>query len=81
MESPYINLEKGVKQLFNRNYEEALILFDRQITLTPETPEAYLYRGHTRFILNDISGACTDWRKAFSLGNTSATRYTDKYCR
>jgi hypothetical protein len=81
MESPYINLERGVIELFNRNYEGAMIHFDSQIALTPETPEAYLYRGHTRFILKDIAGACTDWRKALSLGSIAATRFTDKHCK
>ena len=81
MESPYINLEKGVIELFNRNYERAMMHFDRQIAQTPETPEAYLYRGHTRFILNNMAGACTDWRKALSLGSIAATRYTGKYCK
>lgn len=81
MEPAFVNLEKGVIELFNRAYERAIVHFDKQISLTPETPEAYLYRGHTRFILNDITGACDDWRKALSLGSSVAARYTGKYCK
>jgi tetratricopeptide (TPR) repeat protein len=80
MEPEFINLEKGVIELFNLNYKNALVHFDRQITITPESHEAYLYRGHAKYILNDIAGACIDWRKALSLGNRSAPMFTGRFC-
>jgi tetratricopeptide (TPR) repeat protein len=80
MEPVFINLDKGIIELFNLNYKEALVLFDRQIASTPESHEAYLYRGHTKYILNDIAGACIDWRKALSLGNRNAAMFTGRFC-
>ncbi len=79
-ESAYANFDEGVIEYFNRNYREAIGLFDKQISLMPEMPEVFLYRGNAKFVLDDIRGACADWRKALELGSKEAVKYARKYC-
>lgn len=53
----------------SKNYDEALIEYDKVIKLEPENHLAFFNRGNTKFNLNDKLGACNDWTKAKELGS------------
>lgn len=59
---------------YNRlgKYDLALRDFDTVIGLDPKNEEAYNNRGWTRKSLNDVPGACKDWKTSKKLGNAEA---------
>ncbi len=81
MEPDFLYYEQGVIKYHNRDYSEAITLFNRQILKTPEFHKAFLYLGHSKFVLGDITGACLDWKKSRELGNGEAEKFISKYCR
>lgn len=64
-----------------RKQEEALQDFNKAIEINSDYSDAYLGRGTSKYNLKDYEGACNDWRKASSLGNTQATVQIEKYCK
>ena len=62
----YINLaqEKGVQE----KWYEALFYLNMAIELRPYSGYAYWGRGTVKNILGDKSGACSDFKKAESIG-------------
>lgn len=59
---------------YNRlgKYELAMRDFDTVIGLDAKNEEAYNNRGWARKALNDIPGACKDWKVSKKLGNSEA---------
>jgi hypothetical protein len=51
------------------------------IELKTDLSNAYLLRGELKKQLNDINGACLDWRIADSLGNGDATLKILENCK
>lgn len=80
MESMVMNYEKGVASYYDGYYNEAIDLFNRQVEVNPDFPEVFIFRGHSKFILGDITGACTDWKRAQVLGNDGMDKFIRKYC-
>jgi tetratricopeptide (TPR) repeat protein len=81
MEQVYLNYEQGLAKYYSGEYDKAIALFNRQVEKSPDFPELFLYRGHSKFLLNDLPGACQDWKKALNLGNAGADKFIRKYCR
>jgi tetratricopeptide (TPR) repeat protein len=58
-----------------KDFKGAISDFDRAITLNPNFAKSYDNRGITKYKLEDIAGAVTDWYKAAELyrqqGNTN----------
>jgi tetratricopeptide (TPR) repeat protein len=46
----------------------AIAQFDKAIEINPEAAEVYVNRGTAKCMLNDVSGAESDWEKAKKLG-------------
>lgn len=59
---------------YNRlgKYDLAIRDFDTVIGLDPKNEEAYNNRGWTHKSMNDIPGACKDWKTSKKLGNAEA---------
>ena len=53
-------------------YPEALADLDRSVSLSPKYSWAYVKRGNVRFLMNDTSGACSDWKVAAGMGEQEA---------
>jgi len=43
-------------------------------------PKAYVQRGIVKMTIGDEKGACSDWRKASSLGNEIAAQWVRDKC-
>ena len=54
--------------------------FSKAIELDPDYADAYYNRGIAKQYLNDIGGACKDFRKAISKGSTSNIEWIKNNC-
>ena len=45
-----------------------------------QSAEDYFNRGVSKENLGDLNGACADWRKAASLGNSTAAKWVRSFC-
>ena len=58
-----------------RDYYGAISDFNKAIEINPRDVSAYANRGLAKMFIGDMKGACSDWRKASSLGHQkSASR-------
>ncbi len=70
------------------DYNGAIEDFDRAIEIKPTDVMDYsnwiknfYNRGVTKFYLNDLEGACSDWKAALELGFSLAYDYYNQYCK
>ena len=63
----------------NDNYG-AIFYATQAIEINPKHSNAYLNRGVAKENLGDIKGACADWGKASSLGNTVTAKWGSSQC-
>ena len=50
------------------------------IELNPDYSDAYSNRGISKENLDDLNGACKDWRKAASLGHSNSAKWVRAQC-
>ncbi len=65
--NPQVLIYKGRLELYKKNYNEALNLFNSVIKIKPELIEPYFYRGVTKYQLKDLSGAEQDFEKTIEM--------------
>ena len=62
-------------------YKEALIAYDKYIAVVPDDAQAFRNRGIVKEMQRNLSGACSDWRKAYTLGAQDVKPWLDSQCR
>lgn len=69
-------------------YNDAIASYDRALQLRPDDVLDYsnwvrnfFNRGVTKYYMNDVKGACSDWRKALEMGFGTAHDYIQQYCK
>lgn len=72
---------KGESQLEIRDYEGAVLSFDKALEFDPNDGKAYLGRGAARFAIGDHDGACEDYHKAIDLGVSDAHELVEHGCK
>ena len=88
---------RGVSYLSLKNYESAIIDFDKAIELSNSTDKntffpilstqklyqatLYMNRGFAKLALEEYEDACLDWSRAGELGEKDAYKYIRKYCK
>lgn len=72
---------RGVAKGANKNNVEAMKDLDQAIKLKFDYAEAYFRRAIIKFASKDKQGACDDLAKADSLGDHSAFKLFDQYCK
>jgi tetratricopeptide (TPR) repeat protein len=80
-ENAYSYYFKAVSEDLLHHYTEAVLDFNEAIKLNPRYADAYNSRGETKYHLNDVANACSDWIKANELGYISALDNIKKYCK
>jgi tetratricopeptide (TPR) repeat protein len=70
-----------IKSSLLQQYNEAIPDFNKAIEIHPDYAEAYLGRGSSKYNIKDYTGACSDWHKAYELGNQQAKEQIDKLCK
>ena len=69
-----------------KDYSEAMADYSKVIELHPEYTMAYEARGELKYILNNLYGACEDWKTASRLDPSDygtgkiARKKIKKYC-
>ncbi|WP_310428926.1 tetratricopeptide repeat protein [Chamaesiphon sp. VAR_48_metabat_135_sub] len=69
--------EKGKKLLIARNYQEAIVAFDRTISLDSSTASSYYYRAFSFYRIDKLAPALRDLDRAIEL----KPNYADFYLR
>ena len=72
---------KGVIYLESNRPKIALKEFDTTLALTSNFTYGYFYRGMAKKQLNDMKGACADWKESVKLGFTMAQDTIARYCK
>lgn len=75
---PYFN--KGVCELYLKQYNQSLISFNKAISINNNDPIAYYHRGIVYLKLKKIDNACEDWKVALDRGYIESKFMIDKYC-
>ena len=65
----------GLDKFNQKDYEGAIIAFDRVIELDPNNADAYAARGAAKGWLKDYKGAIADCDKAIAINPDCATAY------
>jgi Tfp pilus assembly protein PilF len=60
--------------------KEALAAINKALAMKSDNADAYHIRGSIKHDMGDVSGACSDWKKANSLGG-NANDMLRKYCK
>jgi TonB family protein len=74
------NYQKGVDALANGEYKKALKYFDTVYKGDPTNVDILFNRGLTKYKLENVEGACKDWKKAEKYGDKEATGLIKKHC-
>ncbi len=62
------------------NFSAAQSDYSMSLDLNPKDPITFMNRGNTRIMLNDTTGACYDFEKAYRLGYKNAVLSIRDYC-
>ncbi len=74
----YIN--RGNAKGVMKDYEGSIEDFDKGLAIKPDLAEGYVNRGLSKFFLGRKDAACSDFRFAYSLGDSNAVNFIKKYC-
>ena len=70
----------NVKSRLDSDEYGAISDYNKAIKIDPFNILAIKNRGISKMILGDDKGACSDWGKAFSLGDQDSSKFANKYC-
>lgn len=71
----------GQLYLMKGDLDKALTNYDKSISINPNYPPAYENRATVKLKLNDKKGACTDLKKALSLGVQQVASVIEEICQ
>jgi len=74
------NYQNGVEALANGEYKKALKYFDIVYKGDPTNVNILFNRGLTKYKLENVDGACKDWKRAEKYGDKEATDLIKKHC-
>jgi tetratricopeptide (TPR) repeat protein len=79
---------RGIANHKAHNYNAAIEDFDKALDIKPKDYNEglnwiknYHNRGVSRFYMNDIEGACADWKTAFENGFGGSLEYLEQFCK
>ena len=72
--------DKGKSYFDLDQYYNAISDFDKAIELDPDYTGAYVNRGLSKELINDLNGACADWKKAANMGHTNSVKWVANQC-
>ena len=71
---------RGYMYYSDKNYPLAVADFEKALSIKKEFVVSMMNLGVTKFYMNDLAGACTQWFKAAELGNPKAKEFLKEYC-
>ena len=63
-----------------QDYLGAIADFTNFLRINSNNDKAYYHRGIAKGNVDDMKGACSDWKKSASLGNKSALEFVNNDC-
>lgn len=63
-----------------KDYYGAVGDYTKAIEINPNDGGSYRNRGIAKNEIGDMKGACEDWRKAASLGESDTAKWVEDYC-
>ena len=79
-ESATFYINRGDENLKNKNYYGAISDFRKAIAIDSEDPYSFYFMARAKQKLGDMKGACSDLRKASSLGDEMASDQLKELC-
>jgi tetratricopeptide (TPR) repeat protein len=76
-----ICLKNGNNLVLLKKYEEAIAEYTKAIEINNNFSAAYYNRGLVEVVLGQKESGCLDLNKAEELGEKSASKMTQKYCK
>jgi len=70
--------QKGYDAGEAKEYENAIIYYNKAIQLKPDYADAYYNRGNAKYDLKDYTGAIADYNKAIQLNPDDAKAYNNR---
>ena len=67
-ENAEFHLKRAIKKGNAEDWYGSISEFNKAIKINPKDGNLYWGRGIAKIIIDDMKGACSDWRKASSLG-------------
>ena len=74
------SFKSGVGKYEQGDYQGAIADYSKAIEINPQYADPYSNRGIARELVNDLEGACRDWRKAAEFGLTEPAEWVKKQC-
>jgi tetratricopeptide (TPR) repeat protein len=79
--NPDVYLRVGAIQMQLKKFEKAVASFSKAIDLNPAFGPAFYNRGIARYDLNQVDGACDDFKEAMKLGIPEAKTEIEENCK
>jgi tetratricopeptide (TPR) repeat protein len=73
-------IDRANSYFLSKSWNWAIKDYSMSLDLQPDNPEAWLNKGISLLNSGNVSDACHDFRKAFSLGNKKATELISRNC-
>ena len=70
----------GLELYKQGDYQGAIADYNKALEINPQNALNYLNRGIARELVNDLQGACDDWRKAGDLGDERSAEWVKEQC-
>ena len=70
----------GVNKYEQGDYQGAIADYTKALKINPKDVISYSNRGIARELVNDLQGACDDWRKAGDLGDERSAEWVNNQC-
>ena len=64
-----------------RMYNESITLYSKVLKMDPNSIDSFYNRGIQYYKTGAQRKACSDWKKAFKLGDTEVYEYINQYCK
>jgi tetratricopeptide (TPR) repeat protein len=64
-----------------KDWKNTIATLNKAIKVNPENKNSLLVRGNCYINTQNIDAACTDWKRAYSLGETRALKFIQTYCK
>ena len=63
------------------DFDGAINDYSQVVNINPKDSDAFFIRAHVKKEIDDMKGACEDWKKATDLGDNDASKFLWEHCK